>query len=142
MHEDERLGRPEQFIEDVAKPRLEHVHLAFGDGHLLRPVVDDAPADKTVLHRPPRSAIGREQVIVKVRRDRSVVKTPRPARCARTAHLQEVGRAGTRRNDRQLVGAESAATQSNLVPRSVSIWRITSRVNPRRSERRSRKRRA
>jgi hypothetical protein len=36
------------------------------------------------------------------------VETPRPARCARTAHLQEVGRAGTRRNDRQLVGAESA----------------------------------
>jgi hypothetical protein len=30
-----RLRRPEQFVEDVAKPRLEHVHLALGDGHAL-----------------------------------------------------------------------------------------------------------
>ncbi len=108
MHVAVWLGRPEQFIEEVAKPCLEHVHLAFGDGHALRPVIDDAPANQIVLHRPTRSAIGREQVIVKVSRDRSVVETPRPATCARTAHLQKVGRAGTRRNDRQLVGAESA----------------------------------
>jgi len=35
MHEAMRLGRAEQFVDKIAKPRLEHVHLALGDGHAL-----------------------------------------------------------------------------------------------------------
>jgi hypothetical protein len=36
-------ARPEQFIEQVAEPRLEHVNLGLGDRNMLRPVVGDGP---------------------------------------------------------------------------------------------------
>ena len=44
-------ARPEQLVEQVAEPRLEHIDLGFCDGHALGPVVGDGPALKIVLWR-------------------------------------------------------------------------------------------
>ncbi|MGH7089833.1 MAG: hypothetical protein ACREFQ_13120, partial [Stellaceae bacterium] len=44
--------RPEQFIEQIAELRLEHVELGVGDGHPLGPIVGDGPCLKVVFGRP------------------------------------------------------------------------------------------
>jgi hypothetical protein len=78
-------------VEDLAEPRLEHVHLAIGDGDALGPIVHDAPIDEVMLHRPPRPAFGRVGVVVKVNGDRDTVEAPRPAKRARIVHLEQLG---------------------------------------------------
>ena len=45
-------ARPEQLIEEIAEPSLEHVHLGFRDRNMLGPVVGDGPDRKVVLRRP------------------------------------------------------------------------------------------
>ncbi len=44
----------EQLIEEIAEPRLEHVHLGFRDRDMLGPVVGDGPGGKVMLRRPAR----------------------------------------------------------------------------------------
>ncbi|MGA8095371.1 MAG: hypothetical protein WB823_14025 [Steroidobacteraceae bacterium] len=43
---------PEQLIEQIAEPRLEHVHLGLGNWNLLGPIVGDGPGREVVLRRP------------------------------------------------------------------------------------------
>src|SRR5271166_1074419 len=105
------LWRLEQLVDNGAKPRLEHVHLAFGDGHALWPVIDHAPSHEVMLHRGPRPAHRREGVIVEVDRDRGRVETRRPATRARTVHPEKVGCAGSQGNDGQPVLVETAVTE-------------------------------
>ena len=45
-------ARPEQLVEQVAEPCLEHVHLGVGDRDMLGPVVGDGPRREVVLGRP------------------------------------------------------------------------------------------
>jgi hypothetical protein len=47
-------ARPEQLIEKIAEPRLEHVHLGLGDGNVLGPVVGYGLGRKVVFRRPAR----------------------------------------------------------------------------------------
>lgn len=42
---------PEQLIEEVAEPRLEHVHLGLRDGDMLGPVIGDGPGREVMLRR-------------------------------------------------------------------------------------------
>src|SRR4029077_14587191 len=53
---------PEQFIEEIAEPRLEHVHLGLHNRDALRPIVRDGPIGKIVFDRAtdtrPRSGPG------------------------------------------------------------------------------------
>jgi hypothetical protein len=44
--------RPEQLVEQVGEPSLEHLHLSLGDGHALRPVVGDGLGREVALRRP------------------------------------------------------------------------------------------
>jgi hypothetical protein len=43
--------RPEQFVEHVAEPRFEYIHLGIRDRHLRGPVVHDAPCLNVVFDR-------------------------------------------------------------------------------------------
>jgi hypothetical protein len=45
-------ARPEQFVEEVAEPRLEHVEFGLSDRDVLGPIVCDGPRLKVVLGRP------------------------------------------------------------------------------------------
>ncbi len=45
-------ARPEQFIEQIAEPCLEHVELGIGDRHRVGPIVRDGPRRQVVLRRP------------------------------------------------------------------------------------------
>jgi hypothetical protein len=49
---------PKQLIEEVAEPRLEHVHLCFRDRDMLGPIVGDDPGRKVVLRWPARKRPG------------------------------------------------------------------------------------
>ena len=43
---------PEQLIEKVGEPSLEHLHLGLRDGHMPWPVVGDGPGREVVFRRP------------------------------------------------------------------------------------------
>jgi hypothetical protein len=42
---------PEELVEQVSEPPLEHIDLGIRDGDALRPIVGDRPPDKIVLGR-------------------------------------------------------------------------------------------
>jgi len=45
----QRPARPEQLVEEVAEPRLEHVEFGLSDRDVLGPIVCDGPRVKVVL---------------------------------------------------------------------------------------------
>ena len=57
---------PEQFVEQIAEPCLEHVKLGVGDRHMLRPIVANGPGLDIVLDGPSeaRPRTGRDDEIV------------------------------------------------------------------------------
>jgi hypothetical protein len=61
-----RLWPPEQLVEDIAEPCLEHVDLGIRDRHPLRPVVNDTPRIKAALDRPPdaRPGLGHDVKVI------------------------------------------------------------------------------
>jgi hypothetical protein len=50
--------QPEQFIEEIAEPCLEHVELGVCDRHGVRPIVRDRPRPNIVLERAPDARPG------------------------------------------------------------------------------------
>ena len=50
--------RPEQFVEQVAEPCLEHVDLGLRDRHARGPVVGDGPGRDIMLRRPAKARPG------------------------------------------------------------------------------------
>jgi hypothetical protein len=44
-------ARPEQFIEEIAEPCLEHIELGVGDRHWVGPIVRDRPRLNVMLRR-------------------------------------------------------------------------------------------
>ncbi len=44
--------RPEQLIEEITEPCLEHVELGIGDRYRVGPIVRDSPRRRVVLRRP------------------------------------------------------------------------------------------
>lgn len=67
---------PEQLVEEVAEPRLEHVHLGVRDRDTRGPVVGDGPRLKVVLRRPANAELKLAGVVIKAWRRRTDSDAP------------------------------------------------------------------
>lgn len=61
-----RCGAPNSLSGTSPEPRIEHVHLALGDGYALGLAIRDAPVAGVMLHRPPPPALPTYEVILEV----------------------------------------------------------------------------
>jgi len=62
-------ARPEQFIEEIAEPCLEHVELGVGDRHRVGPIVHDGPCLNIMLGRAADARPGRRLDVKIVRQN-------------------------------------------------------------------------
>jgi hypothetical protein len=92
-------ARPEQFIEEIAEPCLEHVHLGVRDGDALGPIIPDLPV-REILWRSAH-ATGRRGSVIQdaVRGNPESGSSGRPA--ARMRHPASI---------RQLAGSRNLST--------------------------------
>lgn len=76
-------ARPEQFVEQIAEPRIEYINLGLRDRHAFGPVVRDGPFFNVVLGRAAKICHGHPGVIMEVeglcvRKDAPPVFVPAP----------------------------------------------------------------
>jgi hypothetical protein len=94
------LFRPEQFIEQISEPRLEHTHFRIRDRHILGPIVCDGPS-RRIMTRPTPGARPRLVLDVKVgRRDANIgaPKTVFAAQGALPGHCDRIARSAPKSN--------------------------------------------
>ncbi|HUO22569.1 MAG TPA: hypothetical protein VMU59_08655 [Caulobacteraceae bacterium] len=89
-HDDNLLtssARPEQLVEQVAEPRLEHIDFGLGDGDALRPIVGDGPPLKVIFRRTARKRPRPPQQSFELLGCRWLMRTRQSGHCARVAEL-------------------------------------------------------
>ena len=93
--------RPEQLIEKIAEPCLEHVNLGLRDRQSLGPVVGDRPRLKVVFDRPADARPRLEWDVRIVRHDASdgALVTVFAARGARSGHPDRIARSADKQNN-------------------------------------------
>src|SRR5579883_1602787 len=90
----ESSAGPEHLVEEIAEPRLEHVHFGMRDRHALGPIVRDGPGREIMLRRPADAR-------PRLRRDVKVVGQDAQAD-TRSGHPASIAQHGLRANDRSL----------------------------------------
>jgi hypothetical protein len=61
-------SRPKQFIKQITKPCLEHIHFPRGDGDAFRPIIGNGPSRKIMLGRPSDPLAAHVQIVMQVYR--------------------------------------------------------------------------
>lgn len=93
-------ARPEQLIEEVAEPCLEHIHLGLADRHALGPIVRDVPGRNVILGRASerRPTAGNDMKIVGQRAEMDAPLTSLAVRGVDSGHPDTIGRRWMKRN--------------------------------------------